>query len=270
MIELKRGDCLDGLRDWPDGSADVILTDPPYHTTALALDAGGNDYGAIWRECMRVLKPAGWFFSFGSLETLAGIIAAGWRVKFSYVWEKGTPVPVHGGARHPLMQHELIGAFIRPDLQKMRALHMDYEALRTWAPKARSRRRRRYGTSRFQVEQGYRLDRGLPGGPRPADPVPEDQRAGASILVFQNKSCMPLIERTEHPTQKPQALLQYLIRGYCPPDGLVVDPFAGSGSTLLAARAVGRSAAGWERDDEWYRLARGRVDGALERFVGEA
>jgi site-specific DNA-methyltransferase (adenine-specific) len=68
-------------------------------------------------------------------------------------------------------------------------------------------------------------------------------------------------EGNDHPTVKPSALMQYLCRLVCPPGGVVLDPFAGSGSTLLAARALGMRAIGIEREEKYCRLIAQRLGG---------
>ena len=261
---MREGDCLEGLREFPAASADMILADPPYHTTPLDIDAGGNDYSAIWRECARVMKPAGWMFCFGGLETFHTILdTAAWRAKFTYAWIKQQGVIAHARARHPWMQHEIIGAFVRPDLKRQTDLYMDYAALRTGGHEPQAPHKKWFPDpgSPFGTETNYVRKRR---GPRPPREIPPDQRHGTSLLHYYNKVHMPKSERTPHPTQKPQALLQHVIRGYCPKGGLVIDPFAGSGSALLAARAEGRKVVGWERDCEWFALAYKRVSAALD------
>jgi site-specific DNA-methyltransferase (adenine-specific) len=67
-------------------------------------------------------------------------------------------------------------------------------------------------------------------------------------------------ERVDHPTQKPLALIERMVRASCPPDGLVLDPFMGSGTTALAAARQGRRFAGFEINPGYMAIARRRID----------
>ncbi len=254
--EVRHADCIEVLPTIPSESVDMVLTDPPYHSTALSMDANphGNTYEQIYMELSRVLKPNGWLFTFGSLDSLSMAIQTGlWKTKFSYVWAKPGIVCAHAQARHPLMAHELIGAFCKKGLKRMTSLYMDYESLQTYGPAYKIPKRRKRGDTVFEKESRHMKS------DTAETHVPAGRRGGQSILTYPNKFCMPLMERTPHPTQKPVALLKLLVRGYCPPDGLVLDPFAGSGSTLVAAREVGRRALGIEIDGDWFKTARERL-----------
>jgi site-specific DNA-methyltransferase (adenine-specific) len=97
---------------------------------------------------------------------------------------------------------------------------------------------------RYQHEQAYLLAKGDP--PRPAAPI-------ADVIPF------PYSGNRLHPTQKPVEALEPLIGAFCPPGGTVLDPFSGSGSTLIAARNTGRRFIGIELDPEHYLTASGRL-----------
>ena len=250
------GNCMYALADVESGSVDMVLMDPPYHSTALSMDENphGNTYEQIYMELARALKPNGWMFTFGSLDSLSMAIQTGlWKTKFSYVWAKPGIVCAHAQARHPLMSHELIGAFCKKSLKKMTSLYMDYESLQTYGPAYKVPKRRDRGDTVFEKESRHmRSDSST-------THVPAGRRGGQSVLHYPNKFAMPLNERTDHPTQKPLALLKLLARGYCPPGGTILDPFMGTGSTLVAAREVGRKSVGIEIEKRWY-------DVALERL----
>ena len=263
MIELRAGDCLEGLRELPDASADLVLSDPPYRATDISFDSEANDYPAIYREIARIMKPAAWFFLWGLPEMYAEACAAApLRRKFEYIWVKTSWPPRRPGVVRPSTAHEICWALVRSDLRRVSELYFAPGEIRSDDGEPYHRRRKNNPESAFAragkfYAPGYAHRRKmLPAG-----------RDCTTILVHKNKTHLPPRERTPHPTQKPQAILQYIIRGYCPPGGLVVDPFAGSASALLAARAEGRSALGWERDPEWHKLARGRIDGAIDSFV---
>jgi site-specific DNA-methyltransferase (adenine-specific) len=97
---------------------------------------------------------------------------------------------------------------------------------------------------RYQHEQAYLLAKGDP--PRPATPI-------ADVIAF------PYSGNRLHPTQKPTAALEPLVSAFCPADGTVLDPFSGSGSTLIAARNTGRHYIGIELDPRHYLTASERL-----------
>lgn len=89
-------------------------------------------------------------------------------------------------------------------------------------------------------------------------------RGTPNVLTFPRVSA----KEREHQTQKPVELLQRLLRVVCPPGGLVVDPFAGSGTTGVAALKEGRRFIGIERDDEYVEIARARLSHAQRGQLG--
>ena len=236
-----------------DASARLIITDPPWGTTDLSLDKDGRPAESIWGECKRVLHPDGWLLSFGTLALLAEIAGAGFVNPWNYVWVKDKPNLNRQPDRRPALGHELIGVFHLPDSHNR---YFDQKALRTYGHanytvKAAKRRR----VTAYRGESNLNQE-------SPAITVQDGSRAPQTVLHHPSKSGMKRAERTDHPTQKPLSLLAYLIGGLCPPDGLVVDPFAGSGTALVAARAVGgrRRFVGSDTDERWCRLAVGRLD----------
>lgn len=111
--------------------------------------------------------------------------------------------------------------------------------------------RKRYASStgfvRYQHEQAYLLAKGRPSVPErpPSDVVEGWQYTGNRL----------------HPTQKPVGVLTPLIKAFCPPNGIVLDPFCGAGSTLVAARQTGRRFVGIELDPVHHATARARLAG---------
>ena len=241
------GDCMDILPTMPDGSVDLILTDPPYSTTNLKFDQG-FDIGRVLPEFRRVLKPSGWFFCFASFELAATIYGAGgWKYRFAYVWVKSKPTTQHGSVKRPRHSYEKAYVFVKPEL-KVADLYFDKKALRTDGSPYKEKYTRR--ETEFQRSQSHQT-RYLVSN--------SGYREGIDVLLFPNKTAMRLSEQTIHPTQKPLGLMKLLISGYCPPDGLVLDPFAGSGTTAVAAKMTGRRCIAVKIDDRYYAIARHRL-----------
>ena len=249
MGKLLNVDAIEMLKSLKTGSASVVFTDPPYNTTKLGLDKTEFSLNDFNDELMRILKPNGWFFCFGSYEMGAEIYKT-WERRFEYVWDKGRGMQ-HGGARMPVISHELIFVSIKPGLKKLRDLYFDKVSLRTeGTPYVAARKREK---TEFQRAQG--IDEEM-------ITINDGYREGKSVLKYKSKSQMRYWERSNHPTQKPLKLCEYVIKGYCEKGGLVVDPFMGSGTIPLAAKHMGRDYIGSEISEKYY-------NEALRRFGRE-
>lgn len=202
---ILHGDCIALMRRMPAGSADLILTDPPYLVRYRSRDGRRvrNDDNARWlkpafAEMHRVLTPGAFCISFYGWNK-ADLFIAAWRA---------------AGFR-------IVG-------------HLVF--------------RKRYASNarflRYEHESAYLLAKGDVAPP--AQPVPDviDWVYTANRL---------------HPTQKPTQILTPLIEAFSPPGGLVLDPFCGSGSTLVAAKQLGRDFLGLELDADHHRTATRRL-----------
>ena len=249
-ISLIHGDSLKHLKDIKNESVDLILTDPPFLTTNLRFDKG-FDLKPFIPELNRVLKPNGWFFCFGTIEMVIEIMSQGWRRKFEYIWVKQQPLLAHHNVQRPNIQHELIFSFIKPTLQKMGDLYLDKESIRTTGKPYMIKKERKAMTE-FRAAQGMNTH-------KIKEKYNTGYRNGTTVLYFNSKLGMPLAERTKHPTQKPLDLIRLIVRGYCPKNGMVLDPFAGSGTTVLAAKMEGRNSIGIEIDKNYFDIMEKRV-----------
>ena len=218
MNEIIHGDAIHHVKTIPDDTIDLIFTDPPYNTTSLKLDKQQFDIKDYMAEFKRVLKPNGWFFCFSVFEMACIVANNGFRRKFEYVWEKPHLVPKTPDTVRPYYQHELIYAFIRNECKPSK-LFFKPKALRT-VGKAYTDTRKTVALSDFAKKQRINVV---------AQPtINTGYREGTTILRYNPKNLMSKYERTEHPTQKPLALCELIVRAYTPQDGTVYDPFAGS------------------------------------------
>ena len=240
----------DHLDAVPDGSADMIIIDPPYETTNLKIDKNNFDFDMLYKTCAQKLKINGWLFAWLPIERY-GHVCDYLRLKFPYVWVKSSPVPNHDG-KLPMMIHEPCCAFIRKDLEHVTDLYMDKMVLRT---KGEAYTRERSDPkSEFCKSQGHGAH----------TTVNDGYREGTSVLYNVSKSRMYHWERTDHPTQKPLSIYKLLIKAYCRPGGLVYDPCAGSGTTAVAAHHTDRNYVCVERDERYFKMMRGRLDMMLQ------
>lgn len=233
-VTLHLGDMREVLPDL-DLQADLICTDPPYGETSLAWDR--------WPDAWPTLAAchARSMWCFGSmrmfLDRRDDFTDAGWKISQDVVWEKNAGTGFASDRFKRVHEHALHWY-----LGEWRDIH--HEAIREPY----------YGPHEGRVSKGN----GSPGehlGEINANPWQDDgTRMTTSVIKAKNLRGLAL-----HPTQKPAAILDPLIRYACPRGGVVLDLFAGSGSTLDAARQCGRRAVGVEADERYCEAAARRL-----------
>ena len=232
-IVLYRGDCREVLPKL--GPVDVVVTDPPYGDTSLSWDEPVRGWLGL------VDAPQLWCFA--SLRFLLehGVEFDGWTYGQEIIWEKHNGSSFHADRFKRV--HEMVVHFYRG---RWGGLH--HQVPWTFDAMPQTVRRKRGPPHTGHIEaSSYRSE----------DGGPELMR---SVLAVRSEH-----GRAVHPTQKPLGILRPLIEYSCPSNGVVLDPFAGSGSTLLAARELGRRAIGIESDEVYVqaaikRLAQGIMD----------
>lgn len=258
-VEIITGDCR---KEMVGRSFDMIVADPPYGDTSLAWDKRVDGWESVAAEC---LKPTGSIWVFGSMRffmaTAVKFEAAGLRyaqeVVGGYdwpdpreaghiVWEKHNGSGFHADRFKRV--HEFAVQFYRKDAP-WDGVYNDVQT----TPDAvkRTTRRKRRATHWGKVENAPYVSED--GGPR----------IMRSVIYMRS-----MHGRAIHPTEKPAALLEILIRTSCPPGGIVGDFFAGSGSAGEAAAITGRNYLGCEIDADMADAARNRLGGSL--FAGAA
>lgn len=243
MIRLLNGDCLELLKDIPDGSVDMILTDPPYGTTACKWDSV-IDLDLMWQQVKRVIKPSGAIVLFGSQPFTSLLVTSNIRdFKYSFTWDKITKTNHLNAKRQPLRRVEDICVFyrkqcaynpqglIKGEFANYRPNHFKYEK----------------GDKVYGVQKEHGNTSNYTGYPD-------------NLLRFSNGNHNSL-----HPTQKPVALLEYLIRTYTNKGETVLDFTMGSGSTGVACINTNRKFIGIELDKDYFEIAKKRIGEAHER-----
>lgn len=216
-----------------DGGVDAIITDPPYGETKLTWDRWVDGWPAL------AAAAASSMWCFGSmrmfLDHVDEFIAADWKLSQDIVWEKHNGSGFHADRFkrvHENATHWYRGAWA--DLH--REVPTTPDAVKnTIRRKARPAHAGDIGAATYISEDG---------GPR------------LMRSVLQVRS---MHGRAIHPTEKPIGILDPLIRYACPPGGLILDPFAGSGSTLDGARQAGRRAIGIEADERYAEIIANRL-----------
>lgn len=227
---------------------DACVTDPPYGETSLAWDRWPTGWPAL------VAEHTDSMWCWGSLRMFLArhtdIEAAGWRLAQDVVWEKntGTGAATDRFRRvHELATHWYQGQWrdIHHVVPRVPSTSNRHGRVGEVIPK---------GTSRIQHQGEY-------GASACTD---DGLRLTRSVIYAQNLRGLAL-----HHTEKPQPLLSPLIEFSVPEGGTVLDPFAGSASTLLAARNLGRRAVGIEADEAYCEKAARRLSSTVDLFTSE-
>jgi site-specific DNA-methyltransferase (adenine-specific) len=233
------GDCLEMMKHIPDGSVDMVMCDLPYGTTACKWDSV-IPLDALWAEYKRVCKPSAAIVlttmqPFTSHLCLSNLDA----FKYELIWHKTRNSHPFFANKRPLPQHENVLVFCcgqhtyNPQKIKSEKPHKIQVAI-----------------GRTKGDEGGRKWEG--------ETKTSNERFPNSVLQISN----PSLEAGLHPTQKPVALMEYLIRTYTHAGETVLDNTMGSGTTGVACVNTGRRFIGIERDAEYFRVASERISSA--------
>ena len=229
-VKIYNGDCRTIMSYLP--LVDLVVTDPLYGETSFNWDKKVTG----WVELLP-LKPETTLWCFGSLRTFMNVSFPGWRLAQEIIWEKHNGSNFHADRFKRV--HEIIAHFYQKktpwgSIYKSPVYTMD-ATKRTVRRKKRPPHTGNIGESVYVAQDG---------GPRL-------QRS-----VIYMRSCHGY---AEHPMQKPVDLIEILLKYSCPPDGILLDNFMGSGSTLVAAVNLGLEAIGCEIDEEMCEIAANRL-----------
>ncbi|MDH5328183.1 MAG: site-specific DNA-methyltransferase [Nitrospirota bacterium] len=233
MINLMLGDCLERMKEIESGSVDMVLTDPPYGTTACKWDAV-VPLAPMWEQLRRVIKPNGAIVMTASQPFTTTLIASNMAMfKYCWVWEKGRPSNPQLAKKQPLKMHE--------DIVVFNAHHTMYHPQNLVEIPASDRRVHKPEKNNLGhcVRKPY---------------TQTHTNYPRSIQKFKAETSL-------HPTQKPITLMEYLIRTYTNEGETVLDFTMGSGTTGVAAHNTGRSFIGIEMDVNYFKLASERITG---------
>ena len=238
-VSLMQGDCLERMKEIPDGSVDMILADLPYGTTACEWDTR-IPFEPLWEQYERIIKDNGAIVLFSQMPFGAELIQSNRRLfRYEWIWQKTLVAGFFNAKRMPLKAHESVLVF--------------YKKLPTYNPqKWKSKPRIDKATNHISntvYGKKRRLDYSSPDG----------ERFPIDVIKFSNGNY-----KSKHPTQKPVALLEYLIKTYTNEGETVLDNVMGSGSTGVAAVNTGRKFIGIELDPGFYETAKNRIEKAIE------
>lgn len=236
QMTLLQGDCLELMKDIQDGSVDMVLCDLPYGTTARNKWDSIIPFAPLWEQYKRVIKPNGAILLFAQLPFLltAGHSKPEW-LRYEWIWRKSQGTGHLNAKKMPMKAHENILVF--------------YKQLPTYNPQMRPGTP--YTCRSGRGSANYREQRSV---------VTENkgERYPVDVLEFPS-------DKGLHPTQKPVALCEYLIRTYTNEGDLVLDNCMGSGTTGVACINTGRRFIGMELDEEYFEIAKNRIDEAVRK-----
>ena len=236
MIGLFNDDCLKIMAAIPSGSINAVITDPPYGTTACKWDSV-IPFAPMWEHLKRIIKPNGAIVLFGSQPFTSALIMSNPKMfKYEWIWVKNKPVGHLNAKKRPMLGHEQILVF--------------------------SAGGERY-TPQGLSESGKLVGRTNNGAYRECSKTTIATHTGYprsdSLRFAHDKS-------TGHPTQKPVALLEYLIKTYTNEGETVLDFTMGSGTTGAACANTNRRFIGIERDENYFEIAKKRIEEAKNKL----
>jgi len=236
MIKLLHGDCLELMKDIPDKSIDAIIADLPYGTTACKWDVV-IPFEPLWEQYKRIIKDRGAIVLFGSEPFSSHLRMSNIKnYKYDWIWQKSRPNGFLNANKMPMKKHEIISVF---SVGKCNYFPQDL------IKKEKQNRNTGVENVYGKVNKEWKQEVTYTNYPN-------------SILVFNNPT------NPQHPTQKPVALLEYLVKTYTNEGDIVLDNCMGSGSTGVACINTNRNFIGIEKDDKYFEIAKSRIEKAQQ------
>lgn len=245
MIDLFCGDCLKLMPSIPDGSVDMVLADPPYGTTACKWDTV-IPFEPMWEQLKRVTKKNGAIVLFGSEPFSSALRMSNIKnYRYDWYWKKQATLFQHAKNR-PMQATENISVFSeygwghKSQMGDNRLVYFPQGVKDDGVKKFHGVQGQYVGERPNQVGREYMAQTGFPN----------------NVLEFARD------KDTTHPTQKPVALMEYLIRTYTNEGEVVLDNCMGSGTTGVACANTGRRFIGIEREPKYFDIACRRIEDA--------
>lgn len=232
---LYLGDCLEILPHLP--GIDAVVTDPPYGTTACAWDSV-IPFAPMWEQLKRITKPRGAIVLFGSQPFTSALIMSNPQMfKYEWIWDKRSPTGYLNCKVRPMLQHEGVLVFSEGAHLYNPQRRADVGKL---FGKSGDRQNKVYGQAGQDIKEGV----------------------GYPLTILQFAKPNNLSGGGMHPTQKPVALMEYLIKTYTNEGETVLDFTMGSGTTGVACMNLGRKFIGIELVPEYFEIAAKRIEAA--------
>ena len=239
------GDCLEVMKDIPDKSIDMILCDLPYGTTACKWDTI-IPFEPLWEQYKRVIKDNGAIVLTASQPFTSALVMSNPKMfKYEWIWEKTTSTGFANAKKQPMRIYENISIF--------------YKKQPTYNPQMKEGKP-------YTIKEGERFGSGILNGDKIRNPENRTNIASFFRASMDNKGTRyptNIIkfkkDGRSHPTQKPVALFEYLIKTYTNEGDLVLDNCAGSGTTGVACKNTGRNYILIEKEQEYIEIIKKRL-----------
>lgn len=240
-VWLMLGDCLERMKEIPDKSVDLILTDPPYGITKNKWDST-IPLDLMWEQINRTIKDNGAVVMTASQPFTTTLVGSNLKnFRYALVWEKQKGSDPLNANRKPLKAHEDIVVFYK----KQPVYNPQFTYEEPYGP----RKDKSVKSSNFNKAKEI-------GG----DGSSDGKRYPKSVIKISSEG---MNSKNLHPTQKPIALMEYLIKTYTNEGETVLDFTMGSGTTGVACKSLNRGFIGIEMDEGYFHLAKGRVVGEV-------
>jgi len=242
---LMHGNCLDRMKEIPDGSVDLVLTDPPYGTTACKWDSI-IPLDQMWAELKRIIKPNGAIVMTASQPFTTTLISSNMKMfKYCWVWDKIRASNFFAAKFQPLNNTEDVIVFSHGGCNNGTKNPVPYfpqgiENCSIVAKNSKSVGGKIGDAHKTSMVRGGEYKQTTTGYPNKV------------IRFIRDK-------KPVHPTQKPVALMEYLIKTYTNEGETVLDFTQGSGSTGCAAVNTGRKYIGIEMDNHYFNISKERI-----------
>lgn len=251
-MELIQGDCLEIMKSIESGSIDAIITDPPYGTTACKWDSV-IDLELMWEQLNRIIKPTGAIVLFAQQPFSSILVCSNLKkYRHRFLWEKDKCANFMVAKAQPLKYTEDILVFCNVGFLK----NQFRKPTGTYNPQMRNGKGNNRDLEKI-VDKSKNLD-------------DINKRDNPTRLKLSNNSAKQRFpkdvlnittqHKRVHPTQKPIALMEYLIKTYTNENETVLDFTMGSGSTMVACQNTNRKGIGIEQDSKYFKIAQDRVE----------
>ena len=248
MIDLRKGDCLELMKDIPDKSIDAIICDLPYGITACKWDTI-IPFDKLWAQYERIIKPNGAIVLFGSQPFTSALVMSNPKLfKYEWIWDKKTSTGGVLAKKRPMKAHENILVFNSTTYNPQMGVWED-DSIK------RMSKKRYLGKPKTEMMHGEHLVCNK------EDKIKRGKYPQSVLRI--NGIARPSREGGLHPTQKSLTLLEYLVKTYTNEGETVLDNTMGSGSTGVACVNTNRNFIGMELDDKYFEIAKARINEAL-------
>jgi len=232
---LHLGDCLEVMKNIPDGLVDAVICDPPYGTTNCQWDSV-IPFEPMWAQLKRITKPSGAIVLMASQPFTSALVMSNVGMfKYCWVWDKVTARGHLVAKIRPMAQHEDVIVFGKG--------HVTYNPQMVLMDKPQ--KGKSMESSRTEIMGGKTTGT--------SETIIRTHKYPKTIQTFGNRG------KSLHPTQKPVALMEYMIRTYTNEGETVLDFTMGSGTTGVACKNLGRSFIGIEMDADYFSVASKRI-----------